>query len=255
VTSLRSGPLVAWTNAWLDGQVASDEVLRAVAGSDAPHRVSGLDADAAAEDGAETAAEPLSALLIRWRKGGEPVRLVLPVAGDVRGLPGPAPFRASALDVGEAVVGAGIGVVPEIVEHYPSSAPTEVTWLATHVEASPPDFVAVGDAQYDLTTAIRESASALAAADVAGWSAEFAGALQDARRAGERLVLPPGYPSRAVALVAQAQRLQAVLELAATDPLGGAVDRMGIAARTSALRPLATAVRRALLAGYNAAPA
>jgi hypothetical protein len=239
---------VAWTNAWLDGQVASDEVLRAVAGSDAPHRVSGLDPDAGLDD----AAEPLSALLIRWRRAGEPVRLVLPVAGDVRGLPGPAVFRASALDLGEAVVGGGIGVVPEVVDHSPSSAPTEVTWLAMEITMSPPDFVGLGDALYELTTAIRESASALAAADVAGWSAELAGALQQARRAGERLVLPPGYPPRAVALIAQAQRLQAVLDLADVDPAGGAVDRMGMAARASALRPLASAVRRALVAGYNA---
>ncbi len=253
MTRLRSGALVAWTNAWLDGQVASDEVLRAVAGSDAPHRVTGLDSAVSFDDHAGSAHEPLSALLIRWRKDGEPVRLVLPVAGDVRGLPGPAAFRAAALDAGEAVVGAAIGVVPEIVEYSPSSAPTEVTWLATPVEPSPPDFLGLGDAQYDLTTALREAASALAAADVAGWSAEFAGALQDARRAGERLVLPPGYPPRAVALIAQAQRLQAVLALAATDPQGGAVDRAGVAARSSALRPLATAVRRALLAGYNAA--
>jgi hypothetical protein len=55
-----------------------------------------------------------------------------------------------------------------------------------------------------------------------------------------------------VALLAQAERLQAVLELAFADPTGGAIDRTGISARTEALRPLATAVRRARLAGYNA---
>jgi hypothetical protein len=55
-----------------------------------------------------------------------------------------------------------------------------------------------------------------------------------------------------VALLAQAERLQAVLDLALSDPAGGAIDRMGMAARTSALTPLATAVRRARLAGYNA---
>jgi hypothetical protein len=72
------------------------------------------------------------------------------------------------------------------------------------------------------------------------------------RRAGEQLNLPPGFPARAVALIAQAERLQAVLDLAARDPTGGAIDRTGISARLGALRPLATAVRRARLAGYNA---
>jgi hypothetical protein len=46
--------------------------------------------------------------------------------------------------------------------------------------------------------------------------------------------------------------MQAVLDIAARDPHGGAIDRMGIAARASSLRPLAIAVRRARLAGYNA---
>ena len=36
------------------------------------------------------------------------------------------------------------------------------------------------------------------------------------------------------------------------DPLGGAVDQHGIAARAAALRPLATAVRRARVAAFNA---
>jgi hypothetical protein len=103
-----------------------------------------------------------------------------------------------------------------------------------------------------LTTAIRESASALSAADVAGWVDDIADTLHDARRAGERLNLPPGFPPRAVALLAQAERLQAVLDLAFTDPTGGAIDRTGIAARAAALRPLAAAVRRARVAGYNA---
>jgi hypothetical protein len=55
-----------------------------------------------------------------------------------------------------------------------------------------------------------------------------------------------------VALLSQADRLQAVLDLALADPIGGAVDRAGMAARAEALRPLATAVRRARMAAYNA---
>ena len=106
------------------------------------------------------------------------------------------------------------------------------------------------DAQYELTTAIRESARR--------WPPPTSPAaprpahLAAARRAGEVINLPPGFPQRAVALLAQAQRLQAVLDLALADPSGGAIDRTGMAARASALRPLTTAVRRALVAGYNA---
>jgi hypothetical protein len=245
VSRLRSGPLAAWTSAWLAGHAASDEVIRAVTGTDAPHQVGGLGAF-------DAELVPLSEALIRWRRAGQPVRLVLPVAGDVRGVPGPAEFRSAALEAGEAVHGGGLGIVPEVMEFGPSSAPPTVLWQAFSTAEAPPDYLSVADAQHDLTTAIRESASALSAADVAGWIDDITEELADARRAGERLNLPPGHPPRAVALVAQAERLQAVLDLAAQDPTGGAIDRTGIAARVESLRPLGVAVRRARLAGYNA---
>jgi hypothetical protein len=245
VNRLRSGPLAAWTSAWLAGAAASDEVLRATIGHDAAHHVQGL-------PDADEQAVPLSEALIAWRRAARAVRVVLPVAGDVRGLPGPADFRSAALEAGEAVHGGGIGLVPEIVDNPLSSAPTTVFWRAFAVEDPPPDVLSVPEAQHDLTEAIRESASALSAADVANWMDDVSEALSDARRAGERVNLPPGYPPPGVHLVAQAERMQAVLEIAALNPMGGAIDRAGIAARTNALRPLATAVRRARLAGYNA---
>jgi hypothetical protein len=243
---LRSGPVAAWSCALLAGRVSPDEAVRAITRDDAPHQVGGL-SDFDAE------LMPLASVLAMWRRAGGPVRLVLPVAGDVRGLPGPAAFRSAALEVGEAVHGNGIGLVPQVIDYAPSSAPPTVLWQAFGTEAVPPDVLSVTDAQHDLTTAIRDSASALSAADVAGWMSDIADDLHDARRAGERLNLPPGHPSRAIALVAQAERLQAVLDLADQDPTGGAIDRTGIAARADALRPLRTAVRRARLAGYNAA--
>jgi hypothetical protein len=245
VSVLRSGVLAAWSAAFFAGRVSIDQVADAVTGSDAPHQVGGLPAF-------HLELAPLREVLVSWRRAGGSVRLVLPVAGDVRGVPGPAPFRSAALERGEAVVGTGLGIVPEIIDYSPSSAPSTVLWQAFAVEPAPVDYISLPDAQYELTTAIRESATALSAADVAGWIDDIADDLHDARRAGERLNLPPGFPPRAVALLAQAERLQAVLDLAFTDPTGGAVDRTGIAARMAALRPLAVAVRRARLAGYNA---
>lgn len=243
---VRSGPLAAWAAAFFAGRVSIDQAADAVTGGDAPHQVGGLPAY-------DVELVPLREVLVAWRRGGGSVRVVLPVAGDVRGLPGPAAFRSAALEHGEAVVGPGLGVVPEVIDYAPSSAPCTVIWQAFPIEPVPADYLSLADAQYELTTAIRESASALSAADVAGWMDDVADTLHDARRAGERLNLPPGFPSRAVALLAQAERLQAVLDLAFSDPTGGAIDRTGIAARTAALQPLATAVRRARIAGYNAA--
>lgn len=243
--AVRSGPLAAWAAAFFAGRVSVDQAADAVIGDDAPHQVGGLPAY-------DIELVPLREVLIAWRRAGGCVRAILPVAGDVRGLPGPAAFRSAALESGETVAGAGLGVVPEIVDYSPSSAPPTVLWQAFAIEDPPTDYLSVQDAQFELTTAIRESASALSAADVAGWIDDIADALHDARHAGERLNLPPGFPPRAVALLAQAERLQAVLDLAFTDPTGGAIDRTGIAARAGALRPLATAVRRARVAGYNA---
>jgi hypothetical protein len=245
VPIVRSGPLAAWAAAFFSGRVSIDQAADAVSGKDAPHQVGGLPAF-------DFELVPLREALVAWRRGGSSVRLVLPVAGDVRGVPGPAAFRSAALEHGEAVVGSGLGLVPDVIDYAPSSAPSTVLWQAFAVESVPVDFVSVTDAQYDLTTAIRDSASALSAADVAGWIDDITETLQDARDAGKRLNLPPDFPPRAIALLAQAERLQAVLDVAFSDPTGGAIDRTGIAARTSALRPLATAVRRARIAGYNA---
>jgi hypothetical protein len=236
---LRSGSFAAWAGAWLTGGVAPDDVLDAVRRGDAPHRVSGEH-------------DSLLDVLLAWRKAGARVRLVLPVPGDVRGLPGPAPFRTAALEAGEAVVGGALGLVPSIMDHAPSSAPADVVWQAVAVDTAAADVVSVGEAQQELTEAIRETASALNSAAVGGHAGDVLEGLRDARRAGERLDLPPGFPPRAVALLAQAERLQAVLDLAGTDPLGGAVDRFGASARDAALRPLAAAVRRARVAGYSA---
>ncbi len=245
MTNSRCGPLAAWANAFFAGSVSLDQAVDAVVGDDRAHVVLGLPGSAA-----EPAA--LRDALVAWRRTGATVRVVLPVPGDVRGLPGPQPFRAAALGAGEAVHGGPLGLVPEVVDHAPSSAPPSVRWTAFTVEPAPPDPESVADAQYELGLAMRESARALVDAEVSGQRGEIAEALGDARRAGERLNLPPGFPPRAVSLLAQAQRLQAALDLAAADPLGGAVDRTGADARTAALRPLASAVRRAQVVAFNA---
>jgi hypothetical protein len=246
---LRSGPLAAWACAWIAGQVSPDEALDAVTGADAPHDVAGL--------GDDSASGSLLDLLVAWRREDSPVRLVLPVAGDVRGLPGPPQFRAAALQAGEAVCGGSVGVVPSVVDFAPSSAPARVVWQAFSIDAAPPDYVQLADAQFELATAIRDATATLAevAAATEGWSSRSpAGvdveALHDARRASERLNLPPQFPSRAIAVLAQTERLQAILDLARS--ADDAVDQAGITRRAEAFRPLSAAVRRARLAGYNA---
>ena len=243
VTVRLCGPFAAWSSAWLQGRAAFDDVLShaGVPGATV------LDHTNAAGLGS------VADVLISWRRAGATnVRAVFPVAGDVRGLPGPANFRIAALDAGSGVLAGSIGLVPEARSRSVSSARELITWHAYDIDAPPLDHVQVEEAAHELTEIIRSSASALAAAAVAGGAEDVRDELSEARRAGERLSLPAGYPQRAVALIAQAERMAAVLHLAQADPVGGAVDRVGIAARSDALRPLETAVRRARVSGYNA---
>ena len=244
---VRSGVLAAWTSAWLAGEAAYDDVVARVTGDDEPHRVTGLPG----VDG-ET---PLGwALPVLRGRSPEGVRAVLPVAGDPRGLPGPGPFTTAALEAGEAVVGRGLGLVPRITEHGSVVDRTcTVLWTAYEMVEPAPDPLTVPEAEHDLTAATRDAASALAALDVASWRPEVADELARMRR-GVTPELPPGHDGRAVRLLASADRLAAVLDLARADAPGGAVTGAEARARDDALRPLAAAVRRARQAAYNAVP-
>jgi hypothetical protein len=244
---VRSGVLAAWTSAWLAGEAAYDDVVARVTGDDEPHRVTGLPGV-----NGET---PLGwALPVLRERSPEGVRAMLPVAGDPRGLPGPGPFATAALEAGEAVAGRGLGLVPRITEHGSVADRTcSVLWTAYEVLEPAPDPLTVPEAEHDLTAATRDAASALAALDVARWRPEVAEELARVRR-GVTPDLPPGHDARAVRLLASADRLAAVLDLARADAPGGAVTGAEARARDDALRPLATAVRRARQAAYNAVP-
>ena len=244
---VRSGVLAAWASAWLAGEAAYDDVVARVTGADEPHRVTGL-------PGVDGAAPLGWVLPVLRERSPEGVRAVLPVAGDPRGLPGPGPLTAAALAAGEAVVGRGLGLVPLVTEHGTAEDLTcSVLWTAYELVEPAPDPLTVPEAEHDLTAATRDAAAALAALDVASWRPEVADELARMRR-GVTPELPPGHDGRAVRLLASADRLAAVLDLARADAPGGAVTGAEARARDDALRPLATAVRRARQAAYIADP-
>ena len=263
-----SATLAVWASAWLDGRVGFDDVLEAVTFAAQSHVVVDLRrpesvrrgrGDAAAAELAPqrpSAGDPdvvrLGAVLIDWRAEGEPVRVCLPVPGDVRGVPATAEFQAAALDAGQAAFAGRLGLVPSAVAESPSSAPPVITWRAFTVDPAVPDPYQLSEAEHDLAVAVRETATLLRDRDLTGGRRPETGELERVRRAAEGLQLPAGFPARAAGLLASAERLQAMLDLAGRDVHGGAVDRDGIATRTAALRDLAVTVRRARLAGYNA---
>ncbi|MGX7679764.1 hypothetical protein ACSMXN_12815 [Jatrophihabitans sp. DSM 45814] len=239
----RCAQLAAWGSAWLRGSVAFDAVLDAV-GSDVRN--------VAGPGFAVADLHPVGTALTDWkRSGARTLTLALPVPGDVRGMAGEPSFRDVALRSGQAVFGADTGVTCELGPKTPSSAARELRWHRSVISGRVPDYIGLTDAEHDLTEAIRETASEFARRGTESWMSDIASALSDARRAGERLHLPSSHPARAVRVIAQAERLAAVLEVVDADT-SGEVNAAGMRERASALRPLRVAVRRALIAGYNA---
>lgn len=101
---------------------------------------------------------------------------------------------------------------------------------------------------------MRDATEVLSRLDVAG-SGPVAEAAIDAYRAraerdGE--VLAPGYPPRAVRVLALSRRVGLLVSVAYGNGHGGAVSASEMAARSEALRPVERTARRAQVAAYNA---
>ncbi|MFD7625390.1 hypothetical protein ACFV7Q_04965 [Streptomyces sp. NPDC059851] len=248
----RSGRLAAWGNALLAGLVSPDEAAMSIVGEDAVHRVAGLPD--------EDAPVGLTLALGRLRRlGVTGLRVALPVPGHPLGLSGPPEFNARALEAGEAVVavGAALGLVPEVSEAGPAGdVHVEVVWHCLPVRDAPPaDVPSLGEAERELAEGMREATVVLARLDVAasGPAAEAALSAYRARAEAGREALAPGYPARAVRVLALAQRVGLLVSLAYERGHGGAVAASEMAARAEALRPVERVARRALVAAYNAA--
>ncbi|WNV73838.1 hypothetical protein [Geodermatophilus sp. DSM 44513] len=239
-----AGRFAVWSTAWLTGRTSYDDALDAITG-DTAHRVVGL-------PGTEEAV-PLGWALSALRGTGERrVRLVLPVPGDVRGLPRVPGLAELALGAGQAAVGERLALVPEPL------GPEVVQWAAVDLTgaapAPPPVEGSLRALAGSLDVAVGDAARTLAGLDLARWHPEVPALLAGLGGTAQAPRLPPDTDPVAVALLARARRLHRVLDLALTDAPGGAVTHRQAAARDEALRPLADAVREAVTAAYNAVP-
>jgi hypothetical protein len=244
VHDFPAGRFAVWATAWLTGRSSYDEALDALLGETA-HRVSGM-------PGTEEAV-PLGWALTALRGLGERrFRLVLPVPGDVRGLPRAPGLPELALEAGQAAVGERLALVPEPL------GPEAVQWTAVPLDGVPPapppvegSLRAVSGA---LDLAVGDAARTLVDLDLARWHPEVPALLAGLARPAHVPGMPPGTDPVALSVLARAQRLARVLDLALTDAPGGAVTTGQAAARDDALRPLADAVREAITAAFNAIP-
>jgi hypothetical protein len=246
LTARRSARLVSWARAWRAGLVSFDEMLDAITDDDEQH-VEGV-------PGAVHELELRQALPALAKLHPDEIRLVLPVPGDPRGLPGPGvPFTERALLAGEGVIAGRLGLLPEERQHTSGSGVvfTTVLWHAFELPAAPvAPFLDLAEADSALSLTLAEATTRLVRLDVAQWRPELAGALAALRRPGPESDLPAGYQPRARRLYARACVLDRVLSLA-SQTSGNAVNTTEMRLREEALRPLATACREALVAACN----
>ena len=239
-----AGRFAVWATAWLTGRASYDDALDALAGATA-HRVSGL-------PGTDEAV-PLGWALTALRGLGERrFRLVLPVPGDVRGLPAAPGLAALAVESGQAAVGERLALVPEAL------GPEVVQWTAFPLDGAPPVAPPVEGSlralSASLDLAVGDAARTLAGLDVARWNPEVPALLAGLARTAPAPALPDDHDPLAVSVLGRAQRLAAVLDLAMADAPGAAVNHAQAARRDAALRPLTAAVRDATTAAFNWIP-
>ena len=239
-----AGRFAVWATAWLSGRASYDLALDALTG-DTAHRVSGFpDTDEAV---------PLGWALTALRSLGERrFRLVLPVPGDVRGLPAVPGLAALALESGQAAVGERLALVPEPL------GPEVIGWTAFPLDGAPPVTPPVEGTlravSGTLDLAVGDTARTLARLDLARWNPEVPALLAGLAKPVPGPALPVDHEPLAVSVLGRAQRLAAVLDLAMADAPGAAVNHAQAARRDAALRPLAEAVREATAAAYNWVP-
>ncbi|NJQ15153.1 hypothetical protein [Streptomyces bohaiensis] len=245
----RSGRFAAWGNALLTGRVSPDDAAAGVVGEDAAHRVVGL-------PGEEGPVSPAVALSRLRGAGVVALRVALPAPGDPLGLCGPPEFNAAALEAGEAVLApeVGIGLLPE-VGSAAGGRGAVVRWRVAPVRSDLlPDVPSLGEAERELTELLRETAEGVARLGLpeAGPVARAEVDAYRARAEREAEGLAPGYPPRAVRVLALAGRVRALVAVAAAPGGDGSLSAGQAALRAELIRPVERAARRARTAAYNA---
>jgi len=229
-------------------------LVSAVQGDDEPHTV------VTAPDAAPLGST-LTELVGAWSVGTRVVAAVLPAPGDPAGVPAAAGQHAAA--AGECVLvstGAGSYAAIPTVEEFGSVYELGhlVRWEVVPVPEWQTGLIgqvgSIADAERDLRTALTQATRALAALDVARWRPDAAEAIASLRSDGDPgWRLPRGIDARRVRVLASAARLRAIVALATADD-GGAVNLWQADQRSTALREVDRAARRAMSAATLLAP-
>ncbi|EYR62472.1 hypothetical protein N866_08240 [Actinotalea ferrariae CF5-4] len=248
LTLPRSVHLALWTRHVGAGAESLRRALDAVQGDDEPH-------DVVADDDSPVGDGTLGALLATWASGPRTAAAVLPVPGDPAGAPADA--STAALAAGECVLvetpDGAFAAVPDVRAFGSALEPGHlVTWHVRRVRSWSTVLLGVlgtpAEAEQELRLALGQATEALTSLDVARWRPDAAAAI--ARLRGDTAPtwhLPAELDPRRVRVLTLAARLRGVVALATSDD-GGAVNLWQADQRSTALREIDHAARRALSA-------
>ncbi|MDT5228721.1 MAG: hypothetical protein QOH94_2514 [Mycobacterium sp.] len=273
-----SATLSVWANAWLAGQAAPDDVLDALSSWAPTQSVTAYDAVAAGHTGLPWPdihdAGVVSLLQTLRKAAGRPstgrpsIAVVLPIPGDVRGLPPGTQFGRDAIAAGEAVIvthpedaGQAVGLVPEFEydesdDELVVAEPAALSWTVYSLPSAPAiDHIELGEAEYDLRLAVRSAADTLTTIGLGSTGVD----VDDPRGMVEQLLeslrhhqVPEPAPSRALRVLENAAHVDAIIAVSAGLSRIGTHSLSEAQIATDALRPLAAVVRSARVAALTA---
>jgi hypothetical protein len=273
-----SATLSVWANAWLAGQAAPDDVLDALSHWAPTQSVTAYDAVAAGHTGLPwpdihdagivSLLQTLRTAAGRPATGTPSIAVVLPIPGDVRGLPPGSQFGRDAISAGEAVIvthpedpGKAVGLVPDF-EYDESDDELAIpglaalSWTVYSLPGVPViDHIELGEAEYDLRLAVRSAADALTTIGLGSAGVD----VEDPRGMVEQLLesaghhqIPESAPSRALRVLENAAHVDAIITVSAGLSRIGPQSLSEAQIATDALRPLAAVVRSARIAALTA---
>jgi hypothetical protein len=267
--------LSVWANAWLAGAAAPDDVLDALSQWAPRHSVMAYDSVAAGSTGLPwpdvNHSGTMSLLQTLRTAAGPPVgapafSVVLPVPGDVRGLPAGTQLQRDAVTAGEAIVIDGgpsahaVGLVPDFEYNDGDDSDdadlSGLGWTVYSMPAAPvAEHIDLGEAEFALRSAVRSAADALGAIRAEAGGMDVA----DPRKLVEQVMessglhrAPDHAPSRALRVLENAAHIDAIVTVSSgLMPIGLQTSSEAQIAN-EALRPLAAVVRSARLAAVTA---
>jgi hypothetical protein len=303
--------LSLWANAWLAGMAAPDDVLDALSLWAPIQSVTAYDAVAAGhtglpwpdveEAGTVSLLQTLRAAVGRTSASapGVPLRgtinVVFPVPGDVRGLAPGSQFERDALAAGEAViisnpedVRTAVGLVPEFsysdLDESDNDAQDDaqdvpelcaLSWIVYSLPGAPAfEHHELGDAEYELRSAVRSAADALGGIGLGSATSDIAdprGLVEQLLESARQHRIPDHAPSRALRVLENAAHVDAIIAVSAglsrlpdssadrfAAHIAAGLEPVGLQSASEAriasdaLRPLNTVVRSARMAAVDA---